>query len=670
MKNNFIFIVIIVSFFSLSTSYTTEKSYRPNAGGISRWTGTLRMERRMTGITGTSERTVQVSFIDALPTLNRDDGISDLNFTDDKGTGSVQYHGDAIIAGKKIGYSDCSGSGQSELHEVIVDEHDGNYRIHAIGPACSGTNVSLIDGSTSPYGPEFSDIIVSDQPLGANKNLLAGTKTETVDMGGGVGTVTTTISWSLSRTMTSSELIVTPDNYDRWMPEPGPNEFTKGNTIKISLKLHGRNGQPPAVKAKSFELRLSNTSNEPGITLNFPLTPRDPFADLRFIPGTNAAVGADFQSATVNCPDGINGEITIAAYDGGGYTTLTAVAILRDNSRLEGHLLISGGNTEIPIPKRPSGSNIAEAWLNANQNPGDMDDKETSPENTNNGDGLTAYEEYRGVWRQGAFKRLDPNEKELGIWTTKADGVIFSEGMDWFESATNIKVIRFIDNEIGQDRRLNKHFKTSHSYDQNVLKLQKKFVKKNVLGRTEPGPGIPKTVTRIKIDYDQIVSQYVDMQAQAIRVNFTMPFSETDFIAKTVAHEMGHGVSIRHHGESEIKDTFYIIPSGMRVHIYLPPGLAEEMARSYTVKGVVGEAGNQESGDMFCIMNYQPCFDWSYKEKNNYAYFYGVPLLSLGNLFCKSKDGTGINEKDSDGYNKYFGDATTGGNCLKQINLK
>ncbi|HSU27142.1 MAG TPA: hypothetical protein VLJ68_02095, partial [Chitinophagaceae bacterium] len=558
-------IVIILNLFLLSTSYTSKKNYRRNAEGISRWTGTLRMEVRYTGITGTSERTVTVSFLDALPTLNREDGIVDLNFTDDKGTGSALYHGDAIIAGKKISTTDCQGSGPSELHEVVVDETEGTYRIHAIGPSCSGTTVSLLDGTTSPYGPEFSDIIVSDQPLGSNKNLLSGSKTETSDLLG-MGTSTTLITWNLSRTTTSAELIVTPDNYDGWIPEPGPNEFTKGSTIKISLKLHGRNGQPPTVKAKSFELRLSNTSNEPGMTLNFPLTPSDPFPDLRFMPGASAGVGADFQSATINCQDGINGEITIAAYDGGGYTMLTAVAILRDNTRLDGHLLISGGNTEIPIPKRPNGSNIAEAWLNAHNNPGDMDDKETSTGNSNNGDGLTAYEEYRGVWSEGKYKRLDPDDKELGVWVKKSELPLFSLGLDWLENASNIKVIKFIDNEIGPDRQLNKHFKTSHDYDQYALKLLKQHIRKDVLGRTEPGPGTPKTVTRIKIDYDQIVSHYIDYQRQAILNNFTLPFSESDFVAKTVAHELGHGMTIRHHGESELVERHFVIHPGPLVH--------------------------------------------------------------------------------------------------------
>ena len=36
-----------------------------------------------------------------------------------------------------------------------------------------------------------------------------------------------------------------------------------------------------------------------------------------------------------------------------------------------------------------------------NGNPGEMDDEETTPGNSNNGDGLSAYEEYRGLISEG-----------------------------------------------------------------------------------------------------------------------------------------------------------------------------------------------------------------------------------------------------------------------------
>ncbi len=169
-----------------------------------RWTGTLTLDQKYTGKTGMSERHVTVTFNNTLPTLHRDktgidpgDPTAVDHFTDDKGTGSETYHDEAMIAGKKIGMTDASGSGQSQLN--IVDINDQDYYIHAIGPVCNGTQTNLLDGTTNEAGPYTTDIVVSYPWPGAKSDFLSGSKTETTEMPGEMGTVTTTISWHLVR---------------------------------------------------------------------------------------------------------------------------------------------------------------------------------------------------------------------------------------------------------------------------------------------------------------------------------------------------------------------------------------------------------------------------------------------------------------------------------------
>jgi hypothetical protein len=181
MRNLALFIVVPLS---LASTLSLNDEGRPVTFKTpvireSKWTGQLTLEERMTGPVGNSTRTIQVRFINALPTLFRNDPTTELNFTDDKGTGSVTFKGESYIGSKKIGITDCQGSGVSELHEVSVDESDNTYRIHAIGPACNGTSTNLLDGKTESYGPEYTDIIVSDQFL-ADKKMLACTKTTIV----------------------------------------------------------------------------------------------------------------------------------------------------------------------------------------------------------------------------------------------------------------------------------------------------------------------------------------------------------------------------------------------------------------------------------------------------------------------------------------------------------
>lgn len=628
----------------------------------SRWSGQLVLEERFTGLTGNSTRHVTVSFVNALPTLYRDDATTDLNFSDDKGRGNVTYHSESIIGGKKVSITDCEGSGPSELHEVSIDESDNTYSIHAIGPACNGTSVSLLDGKTEPYGPELTDIIVSSQFL-ADKSMLAGTKSEVIDLGGDLGTVTRTITWSLSQEITDAVFIITPENYDNWIPEPGINELSKGNSIRIGLKISGRNG-PPVSKVKTFEVTLSNTSAEPGITLNTPLVPLTTLPDLRFLPQRNAAVTDEFQKASIQCNNGINDSITITSYDGGGYSTLSATAVLEDNTRLEGHLLIANGPTAVPVPKRPAHSNIGTAWLVANQNPSDLDDIESSAGNNNNGDGLTAYEEYRGVISNGRHKRLDPKLKELGVLLRPNQSAYFRTGIEWFENSTQVKIIRFTDGEIGADRQLNKNHQTAHSYDQYALRLVNGHIREGVMGRAVGGPGLPKMIKRVIVDVNQI-SQFVqNLHTAAARVNLQIPFDFNEMLANVTAHELGHGVSIPHHGNHALDTINKMIHAGDPYRIFRPRGASEILQRDYHLKGSYGHEGGQQSGDIFCIMCYNPYYDFAARQVGNIFHFYLVPFTAYGADMCTDPAGTDYNATGN-----YFGDATNG-NCKSRIKLK
>lgn len=666
--------LVTVTLFTPGSFYQQQRQNN-NPEGISRWTGTITMEVRYSGITGTSERKVTVHFADALPTLHRNIETTDLTFTDDKGTGSVTYHADLIIEGKKMGTTDCQGSGESELHEVVIDEHEQVYHFHAISPACSGTSVSLLDGKTESYGPEFTDIQISDQPLGSSKNLLAGTKTTVSNLGGDLGTVTSTITWHLERVASDGVLIVTPQNYDNWMPEPGRNELTKGSVLNLTLKVQGRNGQPPTVKAKKFELRLSNTTREPGMTITAPLTSVGDLPDLRFIPQLNANISDEFQFMELKCTDGISGTASIAAFDGGGWSTLTVVAILDDETRIPGSLLIPGGPYDIAIPKTNPGSHIAVSWLDRNGNPGDNDDKETSPGNMNEGDGLSAYEEYRGVIAEGRFKRLDPQKKEMGVQLKRAELSLFSQGLSWFENATGIKVIRFIEMEIGTDRRLNKNTGWAHSFDQFVQHLVKGTIPGDAVGENQPIAllsKIPAQSEKVVIDISKINRQY-QLQVASLNAanrrygtNIRMPYSAAEDIANTVAHELAHGININHHGMPSTVPNLTIPLQTVDVyHVYEDDGTTEIITRPFTVNGNIGRPGNDESGDISCIMAYTSLYQWAFRVGNDASLnYYAVKLLPVGTTLCTSSAGTGINA-----HNKYFGDAVSG-NCTGQMKLR
>lgn len=672
MKKSLNFILCVIVTVPLASSRKEIKPNKVIMRGESKWTGQISMEEKVTisnpVYTAESKRIIQASFTNALPTLYRDDETSNLTFTDDKGPGSHTFHSESTLGGKKC-VTDCSSSDKAELHAVVIDEENNKYDIEVVSPMCNGTTCTD-EGGTKPY-EESRSIGVSNHPLGASKDVLSGTKTETGDLPGGFGTYTRTTTWHFVRTAENEiELIVIPDHYDSWLPEPGRNEKTVGTIMKVSLKLRGRNGTTTTKKAKSFELRLSNTSTEPGMTINFPVNSSNTSPDLRLMPQANAVIlDTTFQTMKIIChPSSQTGECKIGSFDGGGWTILNAEAILDDDTRVQGRLLVSNGEMDIRIPKRDPNSKIAEAWLKANGNPGEMDDKEKTAGNTNDGDGLTGYEEYRGVICEGKFKRLDPNKKEVGVLATQTDFTLFNEGISWFNKASELEIIRFDfdKDEIAGDGRLNMNKKSSHDFDQYALYLFNGGLGPGTLGvaycRTATKPWIPANIIGVVINWNYIQAAY------RRRATGTMPdllkFSLKDYLAQTVAHELGHAVNVDHHGSDNPYDSFLVNNNSASYRIFNRNGTLIT-DRPYTLYNIGFNTGTVESGDMSCMLNYYPYYRWGYTVGTDGAHIFNQePLLPIGKLFCKSKNGTGINATEL-----YFGEGAKG-NCLGQIKLR
>ncbi|MEP6617516.1 MAG: hypothetical protein ABJA57_13090 [Ginsengibacter sp.] len=692
MKRYSGFIVLVSSLLFLSSTHKQKNVLSPYFED--RWTGELTLDETIIYANalynGKVVKHIHVSFSDVLPTMYREEENSnldptDLNFTNNKGTGNYTFNGETTrIDGQKCTL-DCSGAGVAELHAVVINEDANTYDIEAIAPACKGTK-SCTGEEDKEYEDQDNEIIVSNKHM-VGSDMISGTETTSSDLPGGLGTATKTIRWHLIRSTTPDvELIVTPKDYDNWLPEPGMNEMMKGKVMTIDLKLQGKNGKPLKVKAESFELHLSNTSIEPGITINYPITP-DPkqLPDLRFILLPNIESIDEDQFVSTGSPDGTTGKAFIASYDGGGWATLNVEAILKDKNKthIKGHLLVSGGDVDILIPKRTPGLKIALAWAKTNGNPQDLDDKETSVGNKNNGDGLTAYEEYRGVISEGKYKRLDPNKKEVGIDIIKDDLSFFSEGIKWFGNATGLAPIIFFEDidEIDLDRRINKNALTNHDYNQYALRLYKSIIpgrdKKYKIdlnetgsaGKAYGGPGIPAKVNAVVINYVALVDALKDWTGFAKRINVPMPFTIEQFVARITAHELGHGVNCWHHGLSkEVPDYTSPVndPNLVRIYSY---DFTPIYDRPYSINGPE-KKGNQESGDIFCIMAYYPYCKWAYSENYDNKDYYMVPIIpiSIGKM-CNSIDGKAFNKKDAAGNNHYFGDANKG-NCLSQIKLR
>ena len=636
----------------LLTSLLTAKFLLFEAKGQAsgRWSGTVSEHSIVTG----------------QPNIQAESMVT-ITYNNNIGTGAYTKIDVLTIDEKVVGRTSCSGSGTVRFAELSIDNADSTYTIQT--SVLFYTCTYLNGGSNSDSGEAY--ITIAYEPWDGNDKLLKGSKMEVTDVAG--GKLKTTTTWNLVKD-SDVELIVTPQDYDNWLPIPGADESTPGpKMMSVTLELKDKkNHQPASEKAKEFRLRLSNTSKERGITINMPLSPAaQQLPDLRFQPQTGAVITEEGQVMTIYCPAGcLTANFKIASYDGGGWTTLAAVAVLQTDS-IKGELLEPGGDENILIPKRKPGSKIATAWFTQNGDPADTFDEETSPGNSNPGDGLSAYEEYRGVMHLRQYKRLSAKKKELGILPKESEIGIFSDGFTRFQYASGIIIILFDKSEIPENRRLNQNSSYAQIFKQFVLRINKGDTDQiditgqnnRAWGLAYGGPDIPARVTRIVIDVDRIEDYY----RRYFRINPNLPFTGGELVANTTAHEIGHGVNLPHHGIALPYLPGLTVPRDTvpLIRIFLERGIPEVTSRPYTIHDPVGSPNNHESGNVFCFMCYHNKTNWVRRiASNNELHYFKVPLLRTGTLFCTDKNGTDINAN-----NQYYGNAIQG-SCLSRIKLK
>jgi hypothetical protein len=169
----------------------------------------------------------------------------------------------------------------------------------------------------------------------------------------------------------------------------------------------------------------------------------------------------------------------------------------------------------------------------------------------------------------------------------------------------------------------------------------------------------------VVIDVDQINTRYTAQARSAASAGLRMPYTIAESIANTVAHELAHGINVNHHGRPLAVPDFEVPAKSVDIyHVFASDG-SEISDRPFTISGGIGRAGNDESGDLSCIMAYTSQYQWAFRlGPNGSLNYHAVPLLPVGKTLCRSNKGTGINAN-----NRFFGDATYG-DCMSQIRLR
>ena len=234
-------------------------------------------------------------------------------------------------------------------------------------------------------------------------------------------------TWTFAPAWGDLSLVVRIPGYDQWVPDGGPDGVTPGNELTVHAELIGKGGQPPPQKVKKFHFELLNASRQPGNCLNWPpVSIPDPAAepfDLRFDAGRNPGTvftSGSLQSIATTAAPSLKGSCVVSCCDWGAWCELRVSAELTDGRKVVGHLEGHPSLMQIPLPKRKQGSRIADAWKAARQidKPDDWDEDAKPAGPAVPGDGLTLFEEYRGVFEKktGKHARLEPSAMELFVF--------------------------------------------------------------------------------------------------------------------------------------------------------------------------------------------------------------------------------------------------------------
>ncbi|NLK20479.1 MAG: hypothetical protein GX310_11870, partial [Synergistaceae bacterium] len=346
--------------------------------------------------------------------------------------------------------------------------------------------------------------------------------------------------------------------------------------------------------------------------MNHPFRDQEEAPDLIIseMSGSGLKIAEDGQTA-VTFDDVNEREIVLQARDFGARGKLSATATVQAGGKeMEVRAVLKGtGERWVTLPKDENGNGIADCWEKAHDIwhcIADSDD-DGEPEGKYPGDGLSAYEEYRGFFVKGKHVRLDPNKKDLFVYDP--DGLAEKAR---FGPVTALEV-HYIDPEEGRctgtkDRARVVNFRSgfSHLVDQHCLWIKKGALKEPdpfnwglCEGGEEIGP--PRTADRYVLVYvDQIredLARTVEenrndiadaLRERGLRSDAAWFEGQVDAaVAMTTIHEACHGLGITHHYKS-LRET-------------LPKGADVE-------KAIMALDISPSTGQMNCVMRYTR--DW------------------------------------------------------------
>ncbi|MCB2149666.1 MAG: hypothetical protein KQI81_24510 [Deltaproteobacteria bacterium] len=378
--------------------------------------------------------------------------------------------------------------------------------------------------------------------------------------------ITLTVTWSLYLKDGDVEAVIEPvGDYDNWLPAAGISGA--GGLVKAKVRIV----KPEGAKGH-ITFRLLDVSQVKGECMNSP--PRDPdtHLDLQFSKtGSSKGIWVGPDGTEARTEDPLN-EATIAVQsrDFGAWGRLEAEVkvVVKGREQAARAVYKALGTDWLALPRDDDGDHVADGWakqMGIDENA--IEDNDPRPGKTYPGDGLSVYEEYRGFMVKGRHVRTDPTVKDLFIWDP--DSLIPQSNVSGGALGT-IKVHLVAADEIKsaaqgpQGRMINFNFDPpTHAVDQHGLLIFKGDLAN--IGHTfesftnpDARLGPPVESDRIEVNpnytFNQICAVVNKYRQEYTREKgpdwpdaawYEARLAET--IAFAVAHEVSHGVGVRHH---------------------------------------------------------------------------------------------------------------------------
>ena len=347
-----------------------------------------------------------------------------------RGEGTVtakRRAGAAGVAEESLDQRDASGGYDAEA-TLQIDLEKRRYRFEVQGgEGMKGTMVTRKQGKErSSAHTETCSAGVTEQPLPERGMILSGSVTKETPLSGSSGGVRSegaqrvTTTWTFKpRGRVTARLFIEPGpGYATWVPEGSDSPLGIGSSQLVRLVLEGVNGGPATVMPTRVRVRLVEVSREKGISLNWPRnggTEPDLFFRRERMENVRE-VRNEGQEAIL---EGGMTQWTLPVFsnDYGAFGKLMAEAELPGGVIVSGEVRGAPTLDRLALPKDDNENRIADAWersVGARSTVPDSDDDDTLPPMAMKGDGLTLYEEYRGLRTVDApHQRLDPNRPDF-----------------------------------------------------------------------------------------------------------------------------------------------------------------------------------------------------------------------------------------------------------------